>query len=183
MFYWSDWLPPTSNFRSREMWMKIERQDKYFWWIARGLRIFHANFAATHTWAQITGLKGLLFWFSELIIILDRSHPETELVCVIVTVSFGTVTLDERSCAEIFQTRARTWQRLATSFWTSSSMLKTQNSINFTFIFNRLFELFFVYFFLSQIKSLLKKGFIFFNNFTLKIYFLNIKLNFVLSLS
>jgi len=54
---------------------------------------------------------------------VDGRQPVAELVGEVVTRAACTVTLDERSRTEVFQTRARTGQRLTAAIRTGTSVL------------------------------------------------------------
>lgn len=67
------------------------------------LRILGTDLTAADTRAQIAGLESFALRSVELRLLLDSGQPEAQLVCKIVASSTGTVTLDERCGAEVFQ--------------------------------------------------------------------------------
>lgn len=88
------------------------------------LRVLYTHLAATYFGSEIACFQGLLLRRLELLSILDGGHPETDLVHVIMALSFITIALDERRCTEIFQTGAGTGQGLSSSLGTSTRVLQ-----------------------------------------------------------
>lgn len=95
------------------------------------LRVLYTHLAATYFGSEISCFQGLLLGRLELLSVFDGGHPETDLVHVIMTLSFITIALDERRCTEVFQTGSGTGQGLPSSLGTSTRMLQ-----NPTFFFS-----------------------------------------------
>ena len=98
------------------------------------LRVLYTHLAATYFGSEISCFQGLLLGRLELLSVFDGGHPETDLVHVIMTLSFITIALDERRCTEVFQTGSGTGQGLPSSLGTSTRMLQ-----NPTFFFFSIF--------------------------------------------
>lgn len=107
------------------------------------LRVLYTHLAATYFGSEISCFQGLLLGRLELLSVFDGGHPETDLVHIIMTLSFITIALDERRCTKVFQTGSGTGQGLPSSLGTSTRMLQ-----NPTFFF----------FFLSILASLSSLG-------------------------
>lgn len=95
------------------------------------LRVLYTHLAATYFGSEISCFQGLLLGRLELLSVFDGGHPETDLVHIIMTLSFITIALDERRCTEVFQTGSGTGQGLPSSLGTSTRMLQ-----NPTFFFS-----------------------------------------------
>lgn len=88
------------------------------------LRVLYTHLAATYFGSEIACFQGLLLRRLELLSVLDSGHPETDLVHVIMTLSFITIALDERRCTEVFETGSGTGQGLSSALGTSARVLQ-----------------------------------------------------------
>lgn len=70
--------------------------------------MFHADLTTADTRAQTAGLERVRLRVYKLLSGVDRRQPETKFVGEVVTGAARAATLDERSRAEVFQTRAGT---------------------------------------------------------------------------
>lgn len=84
--------------------------------------ILDTDLATWDSWPWISSLHCLTLWNRKLLSFFNGGKPEAEFVGKEVASSSSTVTFDEWSCSEIFQTRARWTQWLTTAFSTSASV-------------------------------------------------------------
>lgn len=103
---------------------KKEKRGKIDTRVYMNLRVLYTHLAATYFGSEISCFQGLLLRRLELLSVLDRGHPETYLVHVIMTLSFITIALDERRCTEVFQTGSGTGQGLPSALGTSTRVLQ-----------------------------------------------------------